>query len=47
MTPRFAWSGYCETNLMEKPLEALRAPTEKVNLEFTPFEVKTLLFRLP
>lgn len=47
LTPRFAWSGYCETNLMEKPLEALRAPTEKVTLEFTPFEVKTLLFRLP
>ena len=46
LEPRFAWSGYCETDLMEKPLEELHAPAEQITLEFTPFEIKTLLFRL-
>lgn len=39
----FAYDSWCECNLMEKPLEERKA-SGKVQVELTPYEIKTLLF---
>lgn len=42
--PSFVYSGYCESDLRERPTEAFR--TGEITLSLHPYEIKTILFAL-
>ena len=45
VTPGFAYESWRECNLMEKPMEET-GHTGEVKVEVTPYEIKTLLFKM-
>ena len=46
LSPTFKFAGWCETSLMEEPIHDIIESTGDIQLELTPFEVKTILIKL-
>ncbi len=43
--PGFAYASFCESDLMERPIEEEREAGE-IWMEIKPYEIKTILFKL-
>lgn len=43
--PGFAYASFCESDLMERPIEEEREAGE-IRMEIKPYEIKTILFKL-